>query len=427
MASFGDTLRREREMREISLREISDATKINIRYLEALEQNHFHILPGGLFNKGFIRAYAVYVGIDGEAMVTSYLHEIASRDQKSVAAQGEPPPELHRPAEAPRRRAGAGPETTPAGWAAPSRPAPAAAPSPGAAPPPPRFVEMTAAAPASEELRPETPARPRPAASPPGISLEGPAEPAAERSGSTRVLAGIVALVAGLAAIFLVLALVMPLRRRPTPASGDGVAGGAPVAADPSGVPLAARPAPAPATGSAAEPEAVVAGVGDGAAMAHPPPPKEPEQMAAFGSSPAAARPSPGAKPRPTPAAASPTPILRAPEPGIALKAAPEATPEPAGPMRLQVEATGRTWVQLTCDSRDAINWVMRTGDSETMECLRLIRVSAADAAAVRLTVNGASCMPLGDAGDRVYGYTIRSDDFRLICPPAGRGEHARD
>ena len=47
MSSFGEELRRERELRQISLREISESTKINVRYLDALERNDFKHLPGG--------------------------------------------------------------------------------------------------------------------------------------------------------------------------------------------------------------------------------------------------------------------------------------------------------------------------------------------------------------------------------------------
>jgi transcriptional regulator with XRE-family HTH domain len=75
MASFGDSLRRERELRQISLREISEATKVNHRYLEALEKNDFRHLPGGVFNKGFVRAYAQYIGVDPDRMVLAYLEE----------------------------------------------------------------------------------------------------------------------------------------------------------------------------------------------------------------------------------------------------------------------------------------------------------------------------------------------------------------
>ena len=75
MSSFGEELKRERELRQISLREVSEATKINLRYLEALEQNDFRHLPGGVFNKGFVRAYSEYIGVDPEAMVNAYLLE----------------------------------------------------------------------------------------------------------------------------------------------------------------------------------------------------------------------------------------------------------------------------------------------------------------------------------------------------------------
>lgn len=71
--SFGEELRRERELRQITLREISESTKISLRYLEALERNEFEGLPGGVFNRGFVRAYAQFIGVDPEAMVNAYL------------------------------------------------------------------------------------------------------------------------------------------------------------------------------------------------------------------------------------------------------------------------------------------------------------------------------------------------------------------
>ena len=70
---FGERLRREREMRGISLDEISAATKIGTRLLRALEDEQFDLLPGGIFNKGYVRAYARHVGIDEEQAVADYL------------------------------------------------------------------------------------------------------------------------------------------------------------------------------------------------------------------------------------------------------------------------------------------------------------------------------------------------------------------
>lgn len=75
MPSFGEELRRERELRRIALREVAEATKVNLRYLEALERNDFEHLPGGVFNRGFVRAYAQFIGIDPDAMVDAYLLE----------------------------------------------------------------------------------------------------------------------------------------------------------------------------------------------------------------------------------------------------------------------------------------------------------------------------------------------------------------
>ncbi len=73
MGSFGDKLKREREMRAITLEEIAEATKIGTRSLKALEDEHFDQLPGGIFNKGFVRAYARFLGLDEEQAVADYM------------------------------------------------------------------------------------------------------------------------------------------------------------------------------------------------------------------------------------------------------------------------------------------------------------------------------------------------------------------
>lgn len=75
MPTFGEELKRERELRGIGLREVAEATKVNIRYLEAMERDDFEHLPGGVFNRGFVRAYAQFIGVDPDAMVNAYLME----------------------------------------------------------------------------------------------------------------------------------------------------------------------------------------------------------------------------------------------------------------------------------------------------------------------------------------------------------------
>jgi len=81
MGSFGQRLQREREMRGITLEEIATSTKIGTRSLRALEQEDFDQLPGGIFNKGFVRAYAKYLGIDEEQAVAHYLLAAGEADQ----------------------------------------------------------------------------------------------------------------------------------------------------------------------------------------------------------------------------------------------------------------------------------------------------------------------------------------------------------
>lgn len=93
MASFGESLRREREMRGVTLEEIAATTKINLRFLRALEAEDFAKLPGGIFTRGFLRAYASYLGLDTERILAEYQLVAAPTSEaayKFLAAK--PPP-----------------------------------------------------------------------------------------------------------------------------------------------------------------------------------------------------------------------------------------------------------------------------------------------------------------------------------------------
>ena len=92
MPSFGEEIRRERELREITLAEVAEATKISVRFLEAIEINDFACLPGGLYNRGIVRAYCQFIGADSEAMVNAYLLE----EQTRAASSRPGPPGLLR-------------------------------------------------------------------------------------------------------------------------------------------------------------------------------------------------------------------------------------------------------------------------------------------------------------------------------------------
>jgi cytoskeleton protein RodZ len=73
LPSFGQKLKLEREKRKITLEQISLSTKIGIRMLQALEEDKFNQLPGGIFNKGFVRAYSRFLGLDEDQTIADYL------------------------------------------------------------------------------------------------------------------------------------------------------------------------------------------------------------------------------------------------------------------------------------------------------------------------------------------------------------------
>ena len=107
LASFGEELRREREIRGISLKEISDATKISKRFLDALERNDHKTLPAPVFTRGFVREYSRYVGLNSEEMVNRY-NFAASNDDRiekppAVAKYPQTPVRDITPKPAPKR------------------------------------------------------------------------------------------------------------------------------------------------------------------------------------------------------------------------------------------------------------------------------------------------------------------------------------
>jgi transcriptional regulator with XRE-family HTH domain len=72
MADIGSRLRQARQRRELSLRDIANATKISMRALTAIEQNEFGRLPGGVFSRAYVRAFAAEVGLDADELVREY-------------------------------------------------------------------------------------------------------------------------------------------------------------------------------------------------------------------------------------------------------------------------------------------------------------------------------------------------------------------
>jgi cytoskeletal protein RodZ len=398
MASFGETLKRERELREISLRDIADATKINVRYLEALEHNRFEILPGGVFNKGFIRAYARFIGANGEALVDGYLQELAAREAAAAGAAPTPAhPGLHRPAEAPMRRStDAQPSerrADPAPVAQPGillgEPRPGAG---GAAVIPIAGGALAGAANAADTA---------------SVDLQAP-----EMSSSRRLMP--VMTIVGAAAVLLVLVVgARSFRESPTrdPQPPETPA----VLTEPAAPQEAAASLPAPYPESNPAP------------AIENRPPADPTPREASADTPR--RPAP---PQPPPVQTAPPETRQVPAavtPTAETREA-SATQEPPSPapsgMEFRVEAASAVWVQVACDGEDRMNRSLQAGEGQTLRCLSLIRISATDAGAVRLFVNGVRCVPIGDPGTRVEGFAIRTEDYRAICPPGGASSHGR-
>lgn len=69
---FGESLRKERELRGITLEEISQETKVHSRFLEAIEHDDLSVLPAKAFAKGFLRSYARLVGLDEDLVIANF-------------------------------------------------------------------------------------------------------------------------------------------------------------------------------------------------------------------------------------------------------------------------------------------------------------------------------------------------------------------
>lgn len=99
MSSIGNILRTERETQGRTLTEVSKAVYIKTKYLSALEEENFAAIPGEVYVKGFIRAYASYLGMDGEELVAQY-----DGPSDSVLLQKESPAAVTESGKGRRRR-----------------------------------------------------------------------------------------------------------------------------------------------------------------------------------------------------------------------------------------------------------------------------------------------------------------------------------
>ena len=77
--TLGEKLRQAREERGVSIAEVAEQTRISPHYIELIEQDDYRTLPGGIFNKGFVKSYAKYVGVDESEALQDYSRLISSQ------------------------------------------------------------------------------------------------------------------------------------------------------------------------------------------------------------------------------------------------------------------------------------------------------------------------------------------------------------
>jgi cytoskeleton protein RodZ len=250
MASLGQGLREAREARHISIEEIASSTKIVPRYLEALENDHLEIMPGGFFIKGIIRAYAKAIGLDGEEVLAKY---------KAAELIGEPERRRHIFQKAPAEPA----PPLPPPFVTPPPAEPAPSPAPEAEPAPAPEAATPVEAPPLPDIAPA-----------PGLLFEPAPKPRLSPAARKRIFSWVWRAVA-LVTVVAVLAVLWSSRRprppeakpgavapetalpeRPLPTTTQTTPGTVP-ATDLTGQPAQAAPQPAPAAAEpAAKPEA---------------------------------------------------------------------------------------------------------------------------------------------------------------------------
>ena len=87
MASLGQDLKRERELRGISLKEISGSTKISLRFLQALEEDRLDMLPGNFFIKAILKNYAKFIGLEEDYVLNKYYEASLEQEQSLESKQ----------------------------------------------------------------------------------------------------------------------------------------------------------------------------------------------------------------------------------------------------------------------------------------------------------------------------------------------------
>ncbi|OFW60553.1 MAG: hypothetical protein A2133_11855 [Actinobacteria bacterium RBG_16_64_13] len=107
MPDIGNSLREARIRKGLSIKDVEAVTKIRTKYLEALEQGDYEILPGSTYVKAFLRSYATFLKVDGDALVEEYrrTHELRREEPGVTRVDVAQPPRSRTVAEKRKRKA----------------------------------------------------------------------------------------------------------------------------------------------------------------------------------------------------------------------------------------------------------------------------------------------------------------------------------
>ena len=105
-SQVGAILRAARNRRKVELSEVEAATRIRARFLRAIENEEWDVLPGGVYTRGFIRTYAAFLGLDGERLADDYRTSVEGAS--SLRGQASEPVRIAAPSPTPRRLPRAG-------------------------------------------------------------------------------------------------------------------------------------------------------------------------------------------------------------------------------------------------------------------------------------------------------------------------------
>ncbi|HET6175646.1 MAG TPA: RodZ domain-containing protein [Candidatus Sulfotelmatobacter sp.] len=380
VGEFGDKFRKLREKKNISLDDVSHVTKISTRMLQAIEQEHFDQLPGGVFNKGFIRTYAKHLGMNDEEAVNGYL--ACMRQAQLEAHQAwEParPAETRAPEKRSRNTSGKSSTQTKSQSKTQTQP-PKKTQSPADVEELPDLQ-----LPRAEHVRP-----------PAHKYLDEPDN-------------GIPWRLVAVAALVLVLSIILWMRHsRSTRAASSPTRLASVAQSGPTATPLSANP-----TSSIAN-----------ATQSHPPTPngQSPNTL-----HPATTKPTTNAAPKnaPTSSQQSTNPPQSA-NPSQSTNPAQSTAPPPSKPaasLALIIRASENSWISVAADGEPVSEETLIAPAHTLVRATRSITVKVGNAAGVSFLWNGQEISPQG-AEAEVKTYTFDAQGLRLSSPPQAQDQN---